>query len=115
MRIAHKAGEKLFVDYAGLTMVYTDPSSGEERKAYIFVATWGASNYTYAQALPSQALTSWIGGHIRAFEYFGGVPELLVPDYVPRNIIRFMCPKSLCGLSWEALGETFEIGKRMAT
>jgi transposase len=80
MRMAHKAGEKLFVDYAGLTMVYTDPSSGEEKKAYIFVATWGASNYTYAEAHPSQALTSWIGGHIRAFEYFGGVPELLVPD-----------------------------------
>jgi len=80
MRIAHKAGEKLFVDYAGLTMLYRDPSSGEEKKAYIFVATWGASNYTYAEAHPSQTLTSWIGGHIRAFEYFGGVPELLVPD-----------------------------------
>jgi transposase len=80
MRIAHKAGERLFVDYAGLTMAYTDPSSGEEKKAYIFVATWGASNYTYAEAHPSQTLTSWIGGHIRAFEYFGGVPELLVPD-----------------------------------
>jgi transposase len=80
MRIPHKAGEKLFVDYAGLTMRYTDPSSGEEKKAYIFVATWGASNYTYAEAHPSQSLTSWIGGHIKAFEYFGGVPELLVPD-----------------------------------
>jgi transposase len=80
MRITHKAGEKLFVDYAGLTMRYTDPSSREERKAYIFVATWGASNYTYAEAHPSQTLTSWVGGHIRALEYFGGVPELLVPD-----------------------------------
>jgi len=80
MRIPHKAGEKLFVDYAGLAMLYRDRSSGEEKKAYIFVATWGASNYTYAEAHPSQALTSWIGGHIRAFEYFGGVPELLVPD-----------------------------------
>ena len=80
MRIPHKAGERLFVDYAGLTMLYRDPSSGEEKKAYIFVATWGASNYTYAEAHPCQSLTSWIGGHIKAFEYFGGVPELLVPD-----------------------------------
>ena len=71
MRIPHKAGERLFVDYAGLTMCYTDPSSGEVKKAYIFVATWGASNYTYAEAHPSQSLTSWVGGHIRAFEYFG--------------------------------------------
>jgi transposase len=80
MRLAHKAGEKLFVDYAGLTMCYTDRSTGAEKKAYIFVATWGASNYTYAEAHPGQTLTSWISGHIRAFEYFGGVPVLLVPD-----------------------------------
>jgi transposase len=86
MRIPHKAGEKLFVDYAGLTMCYTDPSSGEEKKAYIFVATWGASSYTYAEAHPSQSLTSWIGGHIKAFEYFGGVPELLVPDNTKTSV-----------------------------
>jgi len=90
MRITHKAGEKLFVDYAGLTMLYTDPSSGEEKKAYIFVATWGASNYTYAEAHPSQTLTSWIGGHISAFEYFGGVPELLVPDNT-KTAVRSAC------------------------
>ncbi len=80
MRLPHKAGEKLFVDYAGLTMCYTDRSTGEEKKAYIFVAMWGASNYTYAEAHAGQTLTSWISGHIRAFEYFGGVPVLLVPD-----------------------------------
>ena len=97
MRIPHKAGEKLYVDFAGLTMSYTNPSNGEVKKAYVFVATWGASNYTYAEAFPCQSLTSWIGGHVRAFEYFGGVPEALVPDYVPRNIIRVMCPTSLCG------------------
>lgn len=80
MRVQHKAGEKLYVDFAGQTMAYTDPGTGEERKAYIFVAAWGASNYTYAEAFPSQSLTSWISGHVRAFEYFGGVPEALVPD-----------------------------------
>jgi len=90
MRITHKAGEKLFVDYAGLTMLYRDPSSGEEKKAYIFVATWGASNYSYAEAHPCQTLTSWVGGHIRAFEYFGGVPELLVPDNT-KTAVRSAC------------------------
>lgn len=80
MRITHKAGEKLFVDFAGLTMPYTDPSTGEEKQAHIFVATWGASNYTYAEAFPSQSLTSWVSGHVRAFKYFGGAPEVLVPD-----------------------------------
>ena len=80
MRVPHKAGEKLYVDFAGLTMSYTEPSSGEVKKAHVFVATWGASNYTYAEAFPSQGLTSWISGHIKAFEYFGGLPEVLVPD-----------------------------------
>ncbi|MGB2906057.1 MAG: IS21 family transposase [Candidatus Aminicenantaceae bacterium] len=80
MRVVHKAGEKLFVDFAGLTMAYTDPSNGEVKKAYVFVATWGASNYTYAEAFPCQTLTSWISGHIHAFEYFCGVPRALVPD-----------------------------------
>jgi len=78
MRVPHRAGEKLYVDFAGLTMSYT--SGGEEKKAFVFVATWGASNYTYAEAFSGQDLTSWISGHIHAFEYFGGVPEALVPD-----------------------------------
>ncbi|HIH96892.1 MAG TPA: transposase [Thermoplasmata archaeon] len=77
-----------------------------KKKAYIFVATWGASSYTYAEAHPSQALTSWIGGHIRAFEYFGGVPELLAPDYVPFPI---MWPEL------GSMGETFKISKGLAT
>lgn len=80
MRITHKAGEKLFVDFAGLTMPYSDPSTGEEKQAHIFVATWGASNYTYAEAFPSESLTSWVSGHVGAFKYFGGAPKVLVPD-----------------------------------
>jgi len=80
MRITHKAGENLFVDFAGLTMPYTDSSTGEEKQAHIFVTTWGASNYTYAEAFPSQSLTSWVSGHVRVFKYFGRAPEVLVPD-----------------------------------
>ncbi|GAF75934.1 unnamed protein product, partial [marine sediment metagenome] len=80
MRLNHKAGEKLFVDYAGLTMAYTNPSTGEEKKAYVFVATLGASSRNYAEAQDSQTLNSWIGAHVRAFEYLGGVTEILVPD-----------------------------------
>ena len=80
MRLAHKAGEKLFVDYAGLTIPYVNQTTGEQQKADVFVATLGASSYTYAEAQASQAMGSWIGGHVRAFEFFGGVPEILVPD-----------------------------------
>ena len=80
MRLDHKAGEKLFVDYAGQTMEVIDPETGEVRSAQIFVAVLGASNYTYVEATWSQSLQDWTGSHSRAFAFFGGVPEIVVPD-----------------------------------
>jgi len=80
MRCVHKAGEKLFVDYAGLTVPLIDPKSGEVTNAEVFVATWGASSFIYAEATLTQTLPDWIGSHVRAFEHFGGVPQILVPD-----------------------------------
>jgi transposase len=80
MRQKHKAGEKLFVDYAGQTMPVVDPKTGEIRRAQIFVATLGASNYTYTEAHWSQDLPNWIGAHVRALAFIGGTPEVLVPD-----------------------------------
>ena len=79
MRQDHRAGEKLFVDYAGQTMPVVDRDTGEIREAQIFVAVLGASNYTYAEATWTQALPDWIGSHQRAFTFLGGVPELVVP------------------------------------
>jgi len=86
MRLNHKAGEKMFVDYAGQTFPVIDPSTGEIRKAEIFVAVLGASSYIYAEAQWHQDLPNWIGGHIRAFKYFGGVPEIIVPDNLKAGV-----------------------------
>jgi transposase len=80
LRQEHRAGEKLFIDYAGQTVPIVDRSTGETTEAHIFVATLGASNYTYAEATAAQDLPSWIKAHIHAFEFFQGVPEILVPD-----------------------------------
>jgi len=80
MRQLHRAGEKLFIDYCGPTVAVVDRSSGEIRQAQVFVAVLGASNYTFAEATWSQELPNWIASHQRAFRFFGGVPELLVPD-----------------------------------
>jgi transposase len=80
LRQQHKAGEKLFVDYAGQTMPVTDPSSGEVREAQIFVSVLGASNYTYTEATWTQGLPDWIASHIRAWEFLDGVAEMVVPD-----------------------------------
>lgn len=88
MRQVHRAGEKLFLDYCGNTVPIIDAGSGELRAAQIFVAVLGASNYTYAEASFSQSLPDWIGSHIRAFEFFGAVPALLVPDNLKSAIKR---------------------------
>ncbi len=80
MRHEHRAGEKLFVDYTGQTVDLIDKETGEIHNCQIFVAVLGASNYTYAEATLSQKIEDWIGSHVRAFSYIGGVPEAVVPD-----------------------------------
>ncbi len=86
LRQQYRAGEKLFVDYAGQTVPITDPVTGKVKEAYIFLATLGASNYTFAQASLAQDLPSWIGAHVHAFEFFGGVAQILVPDNLKAGV-----------------------------
>ncbi|MDQ6965639.1 MAG: IS21 family transposase [Mariprofundaceae bacterium] len=88
MRQTHLAGEKVFVDYAGPTIPIVDRMTGEEHPAQVFVAVLGASNYTYAEATLTQGLPDWIGSHVRTFEYFGGVPEIVVPDNLKSGVTR---------------------------
>lgn len=88
MRQRHKAGDKLFIDYCGPTVPIINAKTGEIQTAQIFVAVMGASNYTYAEATWSQTLPDWIGSHVRAFSFFGGVPALLVPDNLKSAITR---------------------------
>jgi transposase len=86
MRQSHRAGEKLFVDYAGPTVPIVDRTTGEIRQAQIFVAVLGASNYTYAEATWTQGLEDWLMAHVRAFAFFGGVPEIVVPDNLKAGV-----------------------------
>ena len=86
LRQHYKAGEKLFVDYAGQTVPVIDRKSDKIREAQIFVATLGASNYTYAQATWTQQLPDWVDSHCRAFAFFGGVPEMVVPDNLKAGV-----------------------------
>jgi transposase len=88
MRQSHKAGEKCFIDYCGPTLPIINPQTGEVREAQVFVAVLGASNYTYAEATWSQGLRDWLGSHVRAFEYFGGVPQMVVPDNLKSGVSR---------------------------
>ena len=88
MRFEHAPGDKIFVDYSGLTMEIVDRASGEVPKAEIFVAALGASHFTYVEATLSQTLADWLGAHVRALEYFGGVPQAIVPDNLKSGVRR---------------------------
>jgi len=80
MRQAHRAGEKTFIDFSGDGLDVVDPTTGECQKAVLFVAVLGASNLTYIEPVLHQDLATWVGCHVRAFEYFGGVTPVWVPD-----------------------------------
>src|SRR5712675_2314037 len=80
MRQTHIGGEKVFVDFAGDTIDIFDPITGEVRAMKLFVAAMGASNYTYAEACPSESLPDWIGVHANLFRFLGGVPKFVVCD-----------------------------------
>jgi len=86
MRQVHRAGEKLFVDYAGQKPKVVDRQTGEVREVEIFVATLGASNYTFAEATETQRSADFIASHVRAVEFFGGVPEIFVPDQLKSGV-----------------------------
>jgi transposase len=86
MRQLHRAGEKLFVDYAGQRPHYVNPETGELVTVELFVAILGASNYTYAEATPTQQSADWIASHIRTFEYLGGVSHAVVPDQLKSGV-----------------------------
>jgi len=86
LRQIHKAGDKMFVDYAGQTVPITDRETGQIKQAQIFVAVLGASNYTYAKAYWDQSLPSWISAHTCAFEYFRGVPACVVCDNLKSGV-----------------------------
>ena len=83
-------GEKGFIDWAGATIPVHDAVTGEVWPASLFVMVLGASSYTYAEATRDQQLTAWLSAHMHAFEYFGGVPRLLVPDN-PRTGVSRAC------------------------
>ena len=88
LRQHHNPGEKMFVDYAGATISIHNRNTGEIHQAAIFVAAMGFSSYTFAEATWSQELPCWIGSHVRAFEYMGGLPMLVVPDNTKTGVIK---------------------------
>jgi transposase len=80
----------MFVDWAGLTIPLWDAPTGQSRPVHLFVAVLGASNYTFAAALENMRLPAWIEAHMQAWEFFGGVTRLTVPDN-PKTAVTYAC------------------------
>jgi transposase len=87
MRQIHYGGDKLFIDYSGLTMPIVDQITGIVSKAQIFVSVLGASGYTFVHATSSQSTKDFIQSHVNAFEFYGGVPNILLPDNLKAAVI----------------------------
>lgn len=88
MRFEHIAGEKCFVDYSGMTLSVIDPDTGEVRQAEVFVATLGASNYTFVDVTWTQKSQDFLASHQRAVEAFGGVPLVFVLDNLKSGVTK---------------------------
>jgi len=86
MRLNHKAGEKMFVDFSGDKAHYQDPATGRSIEAEIFVSALGASSYIFARAVKNQTKESFVDCNVRALEYYGGSPECIVPDNLKAGV-----------------------------
>lgn len=114
MRQEHVAGECLFIDFSGMTAAVTNPETGEVTNVQIFVATFGASNYTYFEAISSQKLQDWIEAHIRAFKFFGGVPKFLVPDNLKSAVTSAERFDPVINRTYQRFAAHYKVGIRPA-
>jgi len=109
MKQVHKAGEKIFVDYAGMTMPWLDVKTGEVKEADIFVGCLGASQFTFVEATHSQQLPDWIQSHVHMFEYFGGVSEIIVPDNLKSGVSKAHRYDPDINVNYQHLGEHYGV------
>jgi len=105
--IEHTGGEQMQVDYAGLKIPVTDPETGEISQVSVFVAILPASNYIYAEAQSSENQCNWNNGHVRALEYFGGVPKIVVPDNLRTGITKPNYYEPGVNLAYQDLAEYY--------
>lgn len=109
MRQVHTAGEKLFIDYCGPTIPVINSDTGEIRTAQVFVAVMGTSNYTFACASWTQNKQDWLNSHVKAFEFLGGVPEILVPDNLKSAVNKVHRYEPELNASYQQLAEHYGV------
>ena len=109
MRLPHKGGEVLEVDYAGMRVPITNPETGEVTPAQVFVAVLPASSYTYAEIQPSQELQHWLSGHVHAFTFLGGTPKIIRPDNLKSGVRKPNYYEPDLNPSYQELAEHYHV------
>lgn len=107
MRINHKPGDVMQVDWAGTTIKYQDSVTGEVYDAYIFAAVLPCSCYAYVEACDDMKVTNWLLCHAHAYSYFGGVTRLLIPDNLKTGVVKNTRYDTVLNRSYEELAEYY--------
>lgn len=107
LRLKHKPGDQMQVDWVGDTLCIYDPVTEESTKAYIFVTCLPCSMYGYAEAFPDMKTSSWLNGHIHAFDFFGGVPRITVPDNCKTSTIKNTRTELILNQSYREMAEHY--------
>jgi len=107
LRQEHRAGEKLFIDFAGDTIPIHDPLTGQIRHGHLFVAVLGCSNYTFAEVTLTEQLPDWIDAQVHALEFFRGVPKIVVPDNARAVVSRACWYDPDINLTFQELAEHY--------
>ena len=108
MKVIHKGGDKLFVDYSGKKLKYWDRQERSWVEVEIFVASWGASSFCYCEASASQSGQDWVSSHIRALEYFGCVPAAIVPDNLKSGVTKAIFYEPEINALYKLMAEHYE-------
>ena len=107
MRIKHKPGDSMEVDWAGGTLPITDPATGIGEPAYLFVAVLPCSCYAYAELCSDMKSENWLLCHVHAYEYFGGVPRLLIPDNLKTGVTKNTRYETLLNRSYNEMADHY--------
>jgi transposase len=108
MRIQHKPGDAMQVDWAGDTLSVYDSMTGEITPAYLFIAVLPCSCYVYAEAAADMKLENWLNCHVHAYEYFGGVTRLLIPDNLKTGVTKNNRYETVLNRSYQELAEYYD-------
>ena len=108
MRIQHKPGDAMQVDWAGNTLDIYDAVTGEVSKAYLFVAVLPCSCMAYTEVCGDMQLEAWLLCHVHAFNYFGGVPRLLIPDNLKTGVTKNTRYETVLNRSYQELAEHYD-------